>query len=131
MEKITQKYTNHTEEEIEAFLLIIRKQINMGKFIVLNSKSREKNKIFIEEYRLNSNKQRQMVLALETKDFCYSVDDYNNAERLYIFCKEYELDNWGIIQKIDVYIKIALKKDDFVVVISFHEPERKIKKLFK
>jgi len=73
-----------------------------------------------------------MILFINTLDFCYSVDDYiDNNERLYIFAKEYELDNWGIKNKVLVYIKIALKNNDFVVIISFHEANKKIEKLFK
>ena len=132
MSEKTKKYTNHNKEEIEEYLSIVKKQVNRGKYIVLNNGKRESNKKFIEEYRLNSNKQKQMILLLEVADFCYSVDNYNYPEeRLYVFCKEYELDNWGIIEKVEVYIKITLKENNFVVIISFHKPEKKIKKLFK
>ena len=96
----TSKYTNHTKEEIE-------------------------------EYWLTKNKQKQMLIKLEANDFCYSADNYNDPqERLYFFCREYELDNWGTIENVEVYIKIARKQDDFIVVVSFHKPEKNIKKLF-
>jgi len=72
-----------------------------------------------------------MLIELETNDFCYSADNYNDSqERLYIFCKEYELNNWGTIEEIDVYIKIAVKYNDFIVIVSFHKPEKNIEKLF-
>jgi len=44
--------------------------------------------------------------------------------------REYELNNWGTIENIKVYIKIAIKQDNFIVIVSFHEPEKNIKKLF-
>lgn len=127
----TSKYTNHTKEEIEEYLKIVKKSVNDGKFIVCTTEKNEKNRRFIFEYGLNKNKQKQMLIKLEADDFCYSADNYNDPqERLYFFCREYELDNWGTIENVEVYIKIARKQDDFIVVVSFHKPEKSIKKLF-
>ena len=96
----TSKYTNHTKEEIEEYLKIVKKSVNAGKFIVCTTEKNEKNRKFIFEYGLTKNKQK------------------------------YELDNWGTIENVEVYIKIARKQDDFIVVVSFHKPEKNIKKLF-
>lgn len=127
----TLKYTNHTKEEIEEYLKIVKKSVNNGRFIVCTTPKNEKNRKFIEEYKLNKNKQKQMLIEIEVKDFCYSADNYNDPqERLYFFCREYELNNWGTIENVEVYIKIARKQDDFIVVVSFHKPEKGIKKLF-
>jgi len=127
----TSKYTNHTKEEIEEYLKTVKKSINIGNFIVCTTSKNEKNRKFIEKYRLTKNKQKQMLIKLEANDFCYSADNYNNPqERLYFFCREYELDNWGTIENVEVYIKIAKKERDFIVVVSFHKPEKNIKKLF-
>ena len=104
MSNNTFKYINHTKEEIEEYLRKIKQSIKKGKFIVCTTLKNEKNRRFIEKYRLDSNKQKQMLIELEVKDFCYSADDYNNPEeRLYIFCREYELNNWGILEKIEIY----------------------------
>ena len=131
MQNDTSKYTNHTKEEIEEYLKIVKKSVNADKFIVCSTEKNEKNREFIFKYGLTKNKQKKMLIQLEANDFCYSADNYRNPqERLYIFCKEYELNNWGIIENVEVYIKIARKQDDFVVVISFHKPEKSIKKLF-
>ena len=127
----TSKYTNHTKEEISEYLNIVKKNIKRGKYIICTNVNNEKNKKFIEKYKLDSNKQKEMLNQLKVEDFCYSVDNYNQPdERLYIFCKEYELNNWGTIIKIEVYIKIVIKEYDFIVIVSFHEPEKRIKKLF-
>ena len=131
MSKDTSKYTNHTKEEIEEYLKSVKKSVNAGNFIVCSTQKNEKNRKFLLEYRLTKNKQKQMLIELEANDFCYSADNYNDPqERLYFFCREYELDNWGTIENVEVYIKIARKKDDFIVVVSFHKPEKSIKKLF-
>lgn len=127
----TSKYTNHTKEEIDEYLKIVKKSVNSGKFIVCTTQKNEKNRNFIETYKLNKNKQKQMLMELEVKDFCYSTDNYNEPqERLYFFCREYELNNWGTIENVEVYIKIARKQNDFIVVVSFHKPEKNIEKLF-
>ena len=127
----TSKYTNHTKEEIEEYLKRVKKSVDDGRFIVCTAPKNEKNRNFIEKYKLNKNMQKEMLKELEVNDFCYSADDYNNPqERLYFFCREYELNNWGTIENVEVYIKIARKQNDFIVVVSFHKPEKNIKKLF-
>lgn len=75
-----------------------------------------------------------MILELDVLDFCYAVDDYKSKDMLYIFSKEYELDNWGTYEKVNVYIKIDIKKIssmEYAIIISFHEREKNIKFLFK
>lgn len=127
----TLKYTNHTKKEIEEYLNIVKKSVKAGKFIVCTTEKNEKNRRFIFKYGLTKNRQQQMLIKLEATDFCYSADNYNNPqERLYVFCREYELNNWGTMENVKVYIKIARKHDDFIVVVSFHKPEKNIKKLF-
>ena len=127
----TFKYTNHTKEEIEKYLDVLKYNIGINKFIVCTTIKNEKNVKFIEKYKLTRNKQKEMLSQLEVNDFCYSADNYNDKkERLYIFCREYELNNWGTIEKVNVYIKIARKKNDYMVIVSFHTPEKNIKKLF-
>lgn len=127
----TTKYTNHKKEEIEEYLKIVRKSVSADKFIVCTTQKNEKNRRFVERYKLNKNKQKQMLIELEANDFCYSADNYNNPqERLYFFSREYELNDWGTIENAQVYIKIARKQDDFIVVVSFHKPEKNIEKLF-
>ena len=127
----TSKYTNHTKEEISIYLDIVKKSVADNNFFVCTTSKNEKNRKFIEEYKLNKSTQKKMLLELQVEDFCYSADNYNNPqEKLYFFCREYELNSWGTIENVEVYIKIARKRDDLVVIVSFHKPEKKIKKLF-
>ena len=58
----TSKYTNHTKEEIEEYLKIVKKSVNNGRFIVCTTPKNEKNRRFIEAYKLNKNKQKQMLI---------------------------------------------------------------------
>ena len=127
----TSKYTNHTKEEIMKYLDNVKESIQRNKFYVCQTEKNEKNIEFIEKYNLSSKKQKEMLLELQVTDFCYSVDNYNNPkERLYVFCKEYELNNWGMRKNVEVYIKMAFKRNSLVVIISFHTPEKIIKRLF-
>ncbi len=127
----TFKYTNYTKEEIKEYLDIVKNSIRKGNFTICTTEKNEKNRNFIAKYKLDSNKQKQMLIELEVNDFCYTADNYNNPEEmLYIFCREYELNNWGKIEIVKVYIKIAIKKENFVVIVSFHKPEKNIEKLF-
>ena len=133
MQKKTQKYLNYTKEEINEYLENAKDLIKKNKFKI-SDVNREKNVDFIQKYHLSIRKQKEMLLLIETLDFCYAVDDYNTNEKLYIFSKEYELDNWGTYEKINVYIKINVKKlisDEYAIIISFHEREKEIKFLFK
>ena len=128
----TKKYTNHSIDEIDIYLCKIKKQIEKENFIVPVTNKRADNQNFINNYQLTTKKQKNMLMQLEATDFCYSADDYNNKiEKHYIFAKEYELDFWGSISNILVYIKIVQKEDNFVVVISFHEAKKNVKYLFK
>lgn len=132
MNKNTYVNTNYTKEEIEEYLKTFKQLVQKGKFYIPNTEKKIKNKKFIEKYKLTSKQQKLMLLELEATDFCYSVeDDDNENEILYIFAKEYELNNWGIKEQVLVYIKIVIKQENYTVIISFHEPEKKIKKLFK
>ncbi len=131
MQRRTNIYTNHTEEEIKEYLKNLKEIIEKGDFYIPNTSKKQKNKNFIETYKLNSKKQKEMLLSIEYTDFCYSIDDDDNPnERLYIFAKDYDLDCWGIQNNVLVYIKVVIKSNDYAVIVSFHEPERNIKKLF-
>ena len=131
----TNKYTNQTKEEIGEYLKVARKLINHNKYYISENKERKKNIDFRQKYNLNSKKRKEMLLALDVGDFCYSVDNKKDLkERLYVFAKDYKLDAYGDIENVSMYIKMVIKEldeDEALVVISFHEREKKIKKLFE
>lgn len=125
------KYLNNTKQEIGEFLGKFKVLVKNKKFIISQNDKRLDNRLFIQKYHLNLKKQMEMLLKIEVTDFCYSVDcDKNTGEKLYIFLKEYTLDNWGILESVLVYIKIVIKPENYTVIISFHEPQKSIKKLF-
>ena len=81
----TFKYTNHTKEEIEKYLDVLKYNIGINKFIVCTTIKNEKNVKFIEKYKLTKNKQKEMLLQLEVNDFCYSADNNNDKKRKAIY----------------------------------------------
>ncbi|MDA8228516.1 MAG: hypothetical protein M0T74_12625 [Desulfitobacterium hafniense] len=134
----TKKYTDFTPEHIKKYLDEFRKLILKGNYSISINKNRQKNTDFIETYQIDTKKEREIFLALQYEDFCYAVDNEKEAysnERLYIFCKEYELDNWGTTEYIEIYIKTNIlqtkRGDDFLIVVSFHKRNKPIKFQFK
>lgn len=131
MQNRPKKYLNYTKEDIEEFLIRFKKLVNNRQFIISQNTKRMDNRKILQKYHINNKKQQEMLLSIQVSDFCYSVDNEKNInERLYIFLKDYELDNWGILEKITLYIKIVIKQESYTVIISFHEPKKLIKKLF-
>lgn len=133
MPKSTTKHLNYTKKKIKHYIEILKTLIRLDRFKISDI-NRDKNLHFINEYHLTPKKQKEMLNNLEVEDFCYAVDDYNSKDRLYIFSKDYELDNWGIYKTVSVYIKIninKIKNAEYALIISFHEREKNINFLFK
>lgn len=126
------KNTNYSISEIEEYLRNAKILINKGKFFIPDGEKRKENRDFKLRYRLNAKKQKEMLLSIQATDFCYTVlDDDDLSEVLYIFNKTYRLDFYSCLEDVDVYIKMVTKKDNNLVVISFHKQKWEMKKLFE
>lgn len=131
----TGKFTNFTIDEIKDYLAELKKLILDGQYII---SPREENDAFGFEYRIDTAKEKEVLLNLQYTDFCYVVANRKPGyehERLYVFCKEYELDHWGSLELAEIYIKTNLTQTrsgtDFMVVISFHKRNKLLKYLFR
>lgn len=136
--KETKKYTDLTPDEIKAYLSKFRKFILDGKYSIAQNENRQENMDFIEDYKIDTKKEKEILLGIQYDDFCYAVDNDNEEfshEILYIFCKCQELDYWGTLENVDIYIKINMTQirngDDFVFIVSFHKRNKPIEYLFK
>lgn len=137
-EEETKKHTDFTPEQIKEYLGKLRKLVIEGKYTISQNHKRTENINFIEDYKINSDKEREILLSIEYDDFCYAVDNKNPKfahEILYVFNKEYELDNWGKLESVDIYIKTNLtqtrRDDDIMIIVSFHKRNKPISYLFR
>lgn len=130
-----QKYT---KEEVAAILQRIKECVRSGRYTIAKNENRQENLELIREYNLTSEKQRQILLQIETEDFCYSLQNTNigyEYETLYVFCPQVMLFNLDSEEKlVDIYTKfniIDMERGNRVVVISFHERHKPIDYLFR
>lgn len=132
------KNVNFTEQEIKDYLEILKQLVLRGQYSIAQNSNRQENVDFMMNYRISSNKAKEILLNLKYYDFCYVATNYKPGyehENLYIFCKEYELDKWGELEIVEIYIKTNLTQTksgkDFAIVISFHKLNEPISYLFK
>jgi len=137
-EREIKKYTGFTPDDIKKYLDKFRKAVLDGKYVIAKNQNRQENKDFIENYKITTKKEKEILLGIQYDDFCYATDNEKEEfahERLYIFCKCQELDNWGTLESVDIYIKINMTKtkkgDDFTIIVSFHKRNKPIQYLFK
>lgn len=129
---------NYSEDEIKVFLEKAKGCIRKDRFIVSTNENRQENIDFINEYNLTSQRQKEILLRLEVKDFCHSLQNTNvgyEHEVLYVFCPQvllYDIDD--LEEMIDIYIKFNLlerQNGNRTIIISFHKRNRPINYLFR
>lgn len=136
--QVAKKLLDFTPEEIKVYLKQLKHLVIEDKYTISRNINRDENMKFIEDFKIDTTKEKEILLNLEFDDFCYAVNNKNPKfahEILYIFNKEYELDRWGELGSIDIYIKTNKTQtrsgDDMMIIISFHERNMPIKYLFK
>jgi hypothetical protein len=63
---------NYSREQIVAVLTAIQDCVRESRFIISKNENRQENIDFINEYNLNSKKQKEILLKIEPEDFCHS-----------------------------------------------------------
>ncbi len=134
----SQKFFDFTVDDINEYLSKFRVCILEGRYSISCNDHRKQNMDFIEDYKIDSIKEKEILCGLKYDDFCYAVENNHSMyphEVLYIFCKKHELDHWGVIETMDIYIKVNMLRmrngDLFSVVVSFHKRNFDIDYLFK
>ena len=130
---------NYTREEVQVILNKIKDCINDNQYIISQNQNRAENVQFINEYRLDEKKRKEILLSIEVDDFCHSLNNTNPGyehEVLYVFCPQRNLfDIFGEEESVDIYTKfniIEYKIDKKrVVTISFHKRNKPIDYLFR
>lgn len=134
-EHYNQKYTI---EEIDDILNVIKNCIKNNNYTIEVNKNRQENIKFIQEYNLNYNKRKKILLNIKTTDFCHSLQNTNigyEYETLYVFCCQSVVFNiYGEEEFVDIYIKFNIVEygdNKKVITISFHKRNKPIKYLFR
>ena len=114
------------ESEINDYLGEAKKLILDGKFrIALNSNRLTKLSLF-DEYLINEESVKSILLNLTVYDFCEKVQNKHanfNHEWLYVFGKEIDLIKRfeEKSEMVPLYIKFNKIEDKFLIVVSFHK----------
>lgn len=129
---------NYTRAEIDAVLARIKSCIAQNRYTISLNENRQENIDFINAYNLRSDKQKSILMQIETEDFCHSLQNTRigyEYEILYVFVPQIQLFNAdGKQETVDVYTKfnvIDLPRGSRVVVISFHKRNKPIEYLFR
>lgn len=114
------------ESEINDYLGEAKKLILDGKFRIALNSNRLTNLSLFDEYLLNEESVKSILLNLTVYDFCEKVKNKHanfNHEWLYIFGKEINLMKRfeEKTEMVPLYIKFNKIEDKFLIVVSFHK----------
>ena len=103
---------DYTEEDITKILETIKECIRNNNYTIAMNENRQENINFINEYNIRSDRQKSILLQLQTDDFCYTLKNTKigyEYEVLYVFVPQVNLfDADGIEATVDIYIKINI-----------------------
>lgn len=125
--------------EIICFQSVFTKEcIKNNNYTIAINENRSENIEFINEFYIRTDRQKLILLQLQTNDFCHTLQNTKvgyEYEVLYVFVPQVNLyDANGIEAKVDIYIKINIidtPSGKRVAVISFHKRNKPIDYLFR
>ena len=114
------------ESEINDYLGEAKKLILDGKFRIALNSNRLTNLSLFDEYLINEESVKSILLNLTVYDFCEKVQNKHvnfNHEWLYVFGKEIDLIKRfeQKSERVPLYIKFNKLEDKFLIVVSFHK----------
>ncbi len=114
------------ESEINDYLGEAKKLILDGKFRIALNSNRLTNLSLFDEYLINEESVKSILLNLTVYDFCEKVQNKHanfNYEWLYVFGKEIDLIKRfeEKSEMVPLYIKFNKIEDKFLIVVSFHK----------
>ena len=127
---------NITIQDVEEYLLEVKKSIKDGKFRIDRNKNRQDNRNLFWDYVLDEAGAKEILLSLTPKDFSEILKNEHKGyeyEKLYVFGKDVKLlERIGTEEKsVSLYIKFNKLENCYVIVISFHEQKYPLKYPFK
>jgi hypothetical protein len=133
-----QKFVNFSPDDIKDYLDKLRKCVLEGRYSIAKNKNRQENIDFIEDYKITTKKEHEILLGIQFDDFCYAVENEKIEyahEILYVFCKQHKLDFWGTLENVDIYIKVNMVEmsngNPIAFVVSFHKRNFRMTYLFR
>lgn len=114
------------ESEVNDYLGEAKKLILDGKFRIALNSNRLTNLSLFDEYLINEESVKSILLNLTVYDFCEKVQNKHanfNHEWLYVFGKEIDLIKRfeEKSEMVPLYIKFNKIEDKFLIVVSFHK----------
>lgn len=114
------------ESEINDYLGEAKKLILDGKFRIALNSNRLTNLSLFDEYLINEESVKSILLNLTVYDFCEKVQNKHanfNHEWLYVFGKEIDLIKRfeEKSEMVPLYIMFNKIEDKFLIVVSFHK----------
>lgn len=114
------------ESEINDYLGEAKKLILDGKFRIALNSNRLTNLSLFDEYLINEESVKSILLNLTVYDFCEKVQNKHanfNHEWLYVFGKEIDLIKRfeEKSEMVPLYIRFNKIEDKFLIVVSFHK----------
>lgn len=114
------------ESEINDYLGEAKNLILDGKFRIALNSNRLTNLSLFDEYLINEESVKSILLNLTVYDFCEKVQNKHanfNHEWLYVFGKEIDLIKRfeEKSEMVPLYIKFNKIEDKFLIVVSFHK----------
>lgn len=114
------------ESEINDYLGEAKKLILDGKFRIALNSNRLTNLSLFDEYLINEESVKSILLNLTVYDFCEKVQNKHanfNHEWLYVFGKEIDLIKRfeEKSEMVPLYIKLNKIEEKFLIVVSFHK----------
>lgn len=103
---------NYTREDIDAILTKIKSCVEKNRYTISLNENRQENIDFINEYNIRSDKQKSILMQIETEDFCHSLQNTKigyEYEVLYVFVPQVRLFNAdGAEETVDIYLNSIL-----------------------
>lgn len=114
------------ESEINDYLGEAKKLILDGKFRIALNSNRLTNLSLFDEYLINEESVKSILLNLTVYDFCEKVQNKHanfNHEWIYVFGKEIDLIKRfeEKSEMVPLYIKFNKIEDKLLIVVSFHK----------
>ncbi len=126
----------YSPQDIEAYLHDVKEAVQEGRYrLDLNTRRQDNRNLFLE-YILDMQMVEKILLSLSPWNFSEAVQNRHEGfedEMLFIFGKTV-----GLIQrfgereeKVPLYIKINKLTEGFVIIISFHRQQKRLKLYFE